>query len=163
MTTAGQRLRRRRGSMPSSTEWSGLSSAVARSQRKWRKSGASSSCRCARWAPPQAVCHTETLSCDVNSRPVPCASVPAEGERDQREEKCGFPAGPHQVFPCPVQVRNMFLLRTRPSAVERVRNVSRSPLLFASVMIHETLQLSSLGAHPEGEIKQEPWLSVWSF
>lgn len=42
------------------------------------------------------------MTVTVGSFPVP--SVPAEGERDQREEGRGLPAEPHQVFPRPVQV-----------------------------------------------------------
>lgn len=42
------------------------------------------------------------MTVTVGSSPVP--SVPAEGERDQREEGRGPPAEPHQVFPRPVQV-----------------------------------------------------------
>lgn len=134
MTTVGQRLRRRSGNVLSSTEWSGLSSAVAKSQRKWRKSAGCFSCRCARWAPQQGPRHMTPEDCPVTSAVgLFSVSVPAEGEWDQREEKCGFPAEPHQVFSCPVQVRvtttwawgnythlRAFLIRKGPSNVLKV-------------------------------------------
>lgn len=43
-----RRLRRRRGNMPSSTAWSVRRSPAQRSQKRWRRSGGSFSCRCVR-------------------------------------------------------------------------------------------------------------------
>lgn len=181
MTTAGQRLRRRRGNMPGSTEWSGLSSAVARSQRKWRKSAASSSCRCARWALPQAVCHMTNrgpvmwlqrsacslcsstcwrwmrsmwrkvwISCKASSSiSTPSASTYGGGLRLRQLSRI-------------LHVWDSFYEEQDPQLCRELQRcqkwhqVTVSLLQFPSVMFRRLgviFRLSSLGAHPEGEIK----------
>lgn len=188
MTTAGQRLRRRRGNAPSSTEWSGLSSVVARSQRKRRKSAASFSCRCARWALPQACCQMATEDSVMWLQQSACSLCFSTCWRSMRStwRKVWISCRASSSISMPsasmyggslrllelsriTHIWVSFFIRTRPSAplkvtalnqkCHRVTSSVRLHCHFPSVMTRETLQLWSLGAHLD-HLKRKSWNKI---